>query len=199
MIIYYSVLMDILENFLSLNYMGQSNISLGKAVLLFYLIIASNFTTDLYSSQLYDFLKNNRYSKHGIGFLIMTIIIIHIAGITDPQKAITYSILGYIWFVFTTKLDLHWNLAIIGLMVVGALYESTMADKEIKSDDDEALETEDKNKIKLKHNKIKSYLVIATILVTLLGTLSYLNKKKIQYGGDFDATKFILKGGSRYD
>ena len=83
-------------------------------------------------------------------------------------------------------------------MVFGLLYENTMIDKEIKSEDDEALEEEDKERIKGKHNKLKMGVVIAIMLITMIGTYSYFNKKRLQYGGDFDGMKFLFEKPKRY-
>lgn len=186
------------KDYFNLNYLGKSNISLSKAILIFYLIIASNFTKDLYSGQLYDFLKTNRYAKHSIGFVTMYVIMTHFAGITDSKKALLYSTFGYLWFVFTTKLDLKWNLIIIGLMIFGAIYESNLIDKEIKSEDDEALEEKDKKKIKAENDNIKMVIAITILVITVIGTISYFNKKTVQYGGNFDTEKYIFGGSKRF-
>ena len=184
--------MDIVDKLFNLSYLGKSHISLSKAVLLFYLIVANNHTKDLFSGQLTEFIKNNRYAQHFIGYITMLIIVNSAAGVTDTQKAIIYSAVAYLWFIFTTKLDLRWSLLIIGAMVFGVIYESTMVDREIQSEDDQALERFDKEKIKNRHNRLKSVTVIAIILITIIGTLSYFNKKQVQYGGNFDGMKFMF-------
>lgn len=190
--------MDSFDNLFNLSYLGKSNISLSKAILLFYLIIGNNYTGELFSGQLTDFVKNNRYAQHTIGYITMLIIINCMGGVKDIKRSLLYSVVAYLWFLFTTKLDLHWSLLIIAFMVVGLLYEETMVDKEMQSKEDEALEEEDKEKIINIHNKLKTGIVLAIMAVTLIGSYSYFNKKKMQYGGNFNGIDFMFGAGRRY-
>lgn len=177
--------MNQVDNILNVNYMGKSSISLSKVVLLFYLLIANNYTNKLMSGQLNDFLDKNRYAQHLIGFITMLVLINLVGGVTDFQMAIMYSLIAYLWFIFTTKLDLSWNLLIIGVMVLALLYENTMVDKEVKSEDDQALEEDDKKKIRNRHNRMKTLVVIAIITITIIGTALYFNKKTGSVRGKF--------------
>ncbi len=189
--------MDKITDLLSIRSADRSNISLSKALLLFYLIVASNFTQSLYSGQLQDLLSN-RFAQHVIGFITMLVIIINFAGVTDPNAALLYSGLGYVWFLMTTKLDIQWNLAILALLTIGFLFESKMLTKEIDSDDDQALEEEDKELIQKRHNKTKTLIVGSIMAVTALGMLQYWSKKKQQYGPEFNAEKFVFAGSRRF-
>lgn len=184
--------MNSIENVLNLNYMGRSSISMSKAVLLLYLIISNNYTDNLLSGQLREFIKNNRYAQHFIGYITMLVIINVLGGVSDPQMAALYSLIGYLWFIFTTKLDLSWNLLIIGVMVIALLYENTMMDKEIQSRDDQALEESDKKKIRNRHNRVKTLIIISILVITVIGTALYFNKKQVQYGGNFDSMKYVF-------
>src|SRR5690349_14974604 len=147
-----------IDKIFNMQYYANSNISLIKALLFFYLIIALNFTRNLYSGQLIDYLSNNRFIQHLIGIILMLVIIVEIGNVRDPYTAIFYTILAYLWFVLSTKLDIYWNLAILGLLVFGFLYENLLVEKEIKSLTDESLEEKDKINIKEKNNKIKTYI-----------------------------------------
>ena len=173
--------METLENIFNINHLNTSGITLTKALLFFYIIIASNFTKNLYSGQMREFFDNSRYAQHLIGFVTMLVIIINVGGVTEILPALIYSLIGYVWFIFTTKLDLKWNLIIFGLIVVGYLYESKMLGKEIESENDQALFDIDKNKIKKKNNKMKKLIAGSIIAVTFIGTLFYFNKKQGQY------------------
>ena len=82
--------MDTLDNFFNLSYLGKSHISLSKAVLLFYLIIGNNYTSELFSGQLTDFIKENRYAQHLIGYLTMLVVVNSFAGVTDTKKSLIY-------------------------------------------------------------------------------------------------------------
>src|SRR3990172_6176459 len=160
--------MDQINNVFNLNYMEKSSLSLSKAVLLFYLLIANNYTNKLLSGQITEFIEKNRYAQHVIGFITMLVIINIFAGVTDPVIATLYSAVAYLLFIITTKLDLSWNLLIIGLMILAFLYESTMMDKEVRSETDQALQEEDKEKIRQRHNKVKSMVVVAILIIAVI-------------------------------
>lgn len=186
-----------LGNLFNLKYITKPNVSLTKALLVFYVIFASQFTRGLYSGQLTDFLSSNRNAQHLVGLLLMLVIIMDFGGVKDPAVAIGYSLLAYVWFIMTTKMDLQWSMMILGLLIVGFLYESQLEDKEICVDMDDAVTDEDKKKIKKCHKRDKTYIGVAILVVTVIGTAIYLMKKREQYGGNFDIDKFVLQGRNR--
>jgi hypothetical protein len=190
--------METVDNILNLNYLGKSNISLSKSILLFYLIIANNHTKELFSGQFTQFVQDNRVAQHLIGFLTMVVLLNMVGGVYDTKKNVIYSLLAYTWFTLTTKLDLHWNLLIIALLSFGLFYENTLMDKEIKSLDDESLEEKHLQKIKTRHDKLKTGIAISIMLVTFVGAFTYYNRKQVQYGGGFDPVKFLLSRPSKY-
>jgi hypothetical protein len=190
--------MDTINNIFNLKNLGNSHMSLSKAVLIFYLLLGNNFTNELFSGQLSEFVRNNRYSQHMTGYLIMMLIINSVGQVTNVQKSLLYTTIAYLWFVFTTKLDLQWSLLIIGFMVFGLLYESMMVNKETDSAEDESLKKSDKNKIKSDHNNLKMGLSIVAILITMIGTASYFYKKKKQYCGNFNKMEFLFATPKKY-
>lgn len=190
-----------ITNFFNLKYSTKpdiSSVSLSKALLIFYVLIAGSFTKELYGGQFRDYLKNSRSAQHIMGFLTMLVLITCVAGVNDPYHSLTYSTVAYFWFVLTTKLDIHWNLAIIALLVVGFFYESKMLEKETKSEEDPVLEEEDINNIKTNNNNKKSLIVMLVLIITIIGTVCYWKKKKAQYGPDFDTQMFLFKGRKTY-
>lgn len=194
-----SDLIDNLGQIFNMNYISQSNISISRALLIFYVLIASNYTTDLFAKQFKKFLSGNRIAQHVIGYITMLIIIMNVAGIQDTKPALLYSFIAYVWFIFTTKLDLQWNMIIILLLLFGFLYENQLLKKEKTVANDKALTQEDIKKIEEKHNKYKTYIVISVMIITLVGTILYANKKWVQYdgenqtgGGKFDLLTFFL-------
>lgn len=184
--------MEQIDNLLNVKYMKQSSISLSKVVLLFYLLIANNYTGNLLSHQFQDFMNNNRFAQHIVGFITMLVLISIIGGVTDPGTATMYSIIAYLWFIFTTKLDLSWNLLVIGIMILFLLYENTMLDKEVRSETDQALEEQDKEKIKSKHNRLKTLVAFSIIFIIIIGGSLYFNKQVVQHGGNFDGLTYVF-------
>jgi len=53
-------------------------------------------------------------------------------------------------------------------------------------------------KIMKKHNTYRWIIIGSIVAVTLFGTLQYLLKKKIQYGGEFDIEKFFFSAGKKH-
>lgn len=190
-----------IKDFVNLKYDTKphiSNMSLAKALLVFYVLIGSCCTKDLYSGQFKDFLKGSRSAQHMMGFLAMLVLITTVGGINDPYHSLSYTTIAYFWFILTTKLDIHWNLAIVALLVIGFFHENKMVEKEVQSEDDPVLEEEDLLRIKDKHNDNKMMIVILILLITFVGTVFYWNKKKTQYGHEFDPKKFIFEGRKTY-
>lgn len=188
--------METINNLVNLSYSNKSTIC--KSVLFFYLIIASNFTGNLFSGQLNYFIRRNRYAQHAIGYTMMLAIINNYAGITNVQHAIVYSTIAYLWFILTTKLDLEWNLVIVGAMVISMLYENKLIGREKESEKDETLDIKDKSQIKERNNKEKMIMIVPIVILTIIGAYIYFNKKVGQYGGHFSETKFFLESGKKH-
>lgn len=175
-----------------MNVLNQ-NISLSRALLIFYLILASNFTGDLFSKQLITFFDENRFAQHLIGFIMMLVIIMLIGGINDTYTALFYSLIAYAWFILTTKLDIQWNIIIILIMLFGFLYESKINEKDEKIVNDTNLTVEQKEKIISENSNYKNYIILAILATTIIGTIFYTNKKIEQYGGgSFDLITFLF-------
>ncbi len=173
--------------------LNTNDISLSRVLLLFYVIMASSYTSDLMGKQLKTFLKENRIAQHLISFIMMLVLIIVLGNVNDTKKALMYSVLAYLWFIFTTKLDIQWNIIIIGGLLVAFIYENNMIDKENQSHKDVNLDEKNKVKIKNDNNEIRTYVTIGIMVTTLVGLYLYLTKKEGQYGGGkFELLKFLL-------
>lgn len=168
-----------------------------KPLLYFYMAIGVTLIGDLYSGQLVDFIKNNRYAKHIIGLSVILLLTSDVAKISDPLTLAFYSSLIYFIFLMTTKMDLHWSMAIIMLLIIGYIYENGTLTKEIDSINDKTLQDKDIANINKYHDKMKTIIIISIILITIIGTFCYFNKKQHQYGGSFDLDKFMFDCGQK--
>lgn len=184
--------MDNSTNIFQIDNMTGSGVSLSKVLLIFYLLIATNFTNNLVSKQFKSFFEENRLAQHCIAITSLLVLITSVGGVVDTKKAIIYTILGYIWFLLTTKLDIHWNMIIVLILLAGYLFENNLDNKEKLMTDDKALTPEEKEKLINKDNKIKALIVGGAMIITLLGTFLYSNKKHVQYGGGYDPITFLL-------
>jgi hypothetical protein len=184
--------MDI-NNIFNMDNKGEPTTSLSKALLIFYVIIASQYTGNLMGKQMKEFIQENRIAQHIIAFTMLLVLINLVGGVKNIGKTIIYSIIGYLWFIFTTKLDIHWNLIILCLLTIGYLYETNMFTHEYDIFyKDQVLTPEEKNKVVNKNKNIKTYIVGGLIIVTLIGSLLYEQKKGVQYGGGFSIVKYLL-------
>ena len=184
--------MEDVNNILQINSVSGPTTSLSKVLLIFYLAVAGNFTNNLLSKQLRDVLEENRIAQHIIAILTLFVIITSVGGIVDTKMTIIYTVIGYTWFIFTTKLDIQWNMVIMLIILVGYMYENNLDNKEKMMVGDKSLTESDKKLIKHKDNLIKSYIVIGALTVTIIGTAMYSNKKHIQYGGGHNWLTYLL-------
>lgn len=174
------------------NILTIKSMSLAKVLLLFYLFIANNYTNKLYSGQLTDYISENRFIQHIIGLITMLVLLNLVTEVTDPYELISFAVILYTWFIITTKMDLKWSLGIISFMIIGYLFESYMMNIEHKQHKDQALDDNFRKQTKRNHKKCKSLIVIVLLILTVFGSSLYFHKKINQYGGDFDASKFMF-------
>lgn len=167
--------------------------SLARVLLVFYMILASGYTSDLLGKQFKSYIKENRVFQHIIAFIMMFVLIIVIGGVTDNFKAVMYSVFGYIWFLFMTKMDIQWNIIIMGGLLLFILYENNSDNTKKYMDDSGLFDDKDMEIVEINSGFSQNYVYIGIISLTLLGIYLYLAKKEGQYGGGkFDIIKFML-------
>ena len=181
-----------MDNILNIQHINSSQTSIAKVLLIFYLLVASNYTDNLMAKQMKEYLNSNRFAQHIIGFLTLIVLVTMVGGITDTRSALVYSLIGYTWFIFSTKLDIHWNIVILTLLFIGYMYENSLVVKEKHILDDPNLTDKQKIDIVNRCNTYKSWTVGSIMIVTILGTLMYTNRKNVQYGGSYDLFTYIF-------
>lgn len=181
------------NNFINLN--DNKNLenknTILTVMLLGYLFIASNSTSRLFSGQLTDFINDNRAAQHFIGFITIAILISYLGNLTKFVNIMLYSVVIYSWFLLTTKLDLGWNILIIGMLIVYYFIQNDINNKE-NITHDPFVNRNIKKAIINKNNSKKTYIFWTILSLTILGSGLYLGKKYKQYGDNFDINKFIL-------
>lgn len=165
---------------------------LGKAFLIFYLLLANNYTGDLLSKQMKNFIDNNRLIQHFIAFMMLFVIII-IIGSTNTLNSLLYSLFGYLLFIFTTKMDIHWNIIVLCVLFFWFFIDSQYNTHINLIENDQLLTDEQKNIVlkKRENNYLKYFMIL--ILVMILGGAFYVDKKIGQYGGGkFDLATYLF-------
>lgn len=172
-------------------YQNQTNVI--SAFFIFYLLIASGCTENLIAKQTREFIRENRMAQHVIGFLTMLVLISIVGGITDVKNAVTYTIIGYVWFIFSTKLDVQWNMIVLILLFIGYMYENTINQKEQETANDPILDETQKKEVIDNNENIKKWMIGIVFIITVVGTLAYSYKKHNQYGEGYDFVTFMLE------
>jgi len=181
----------------------EVNYSIGRILLLTYVIITSNYCNSLVSKEMKETIENNKIAQHFI-LLIMIMVLMSLFG--NPLKLdfagnetlnlVIISSLVYVWFILTTKLSVTWNIGVIVLLCIYFLYENSKVDEYKKQIGD--------NKIKesTKEALINSFVIDHKMLLlglfgtTLIGTLLYASEQsEIQTGGGkkFSVINFLLE------
>lgn len=175
----------------------EFNLSIGKILLIAYIIISSSYCSNLFSNSLKMELETNRYMQHLILILlIMSLLIIfnNPFGIelssNHTINMMILTLLVYVWFILTTKLDLAWNIGIILLLVIYFLYESKLTNNINIKLSDTNISGENKQQIVSEFVKINNYVLLILFGFTLLGTFFYTSEKQVQYGGGFNLANF---------
>jgi hypothetical protein len=175
----------------------ELNLSVGKVLLLTFIIISSSYCSNLFSNGLKKELETNRYVQH-IVLLILIMSLIILFGNPFGSKLssnhtfniMVITLLIYAWFILMTKLDLSWFIGIIILLAIYFLYESKITQDVNLQISNSSINMETKSEIINTFFQTNNYVLMAIFGITIIGTLSYGNEKQIQYGGGFSMNKF---------
>ena len=166
----------------------DTNFSLARIILLTYVIIASNYCTNLFSNGLKKAIEENRLVQHLILLiLIMSLLIIFenpfgLEFTNDHTiNLIIMTLLIYVWFIMTTKLDLAWNISILVLLTIYFLYESRQISQYKVIIADNNLDLLKKNELLNSFKNLQNYLLLGIFGITLVGTFFYAKEKQEQY------------------
>ena len=174
----------------------RPNISLTQALLVFYIIIASNFTDGLFSKQIRTYFNENRVAQHLIAFIMLLVIIILFSGQIQLDNAIFLTIIGYSWFILSQKMDGHFIVIIILLLLFGFIIDMKLSESDKVTLADPNLTEQQKQEIINTHYNYRVYYLLLIFAVTIIGVALYMNKKVVQYGGGssgkFDLTTFLF-------
>lgn len=175
----------------------ELNLSIGKVLLLTFIIISSSYCSNLFSNSLKKALESNRYVQH-IVLIILIMSLMILFGNPFGTKLSTnhafnimvITLLIYAWFILMTKLDLSWFIGIIILLAIYFLYESKMTLDIEQQLNDNLVNTEIKSEIVKTFIHTNNYVLMAIFGITVVGSLFYGSEKQVQYGGGFSINNF---------
>lgn len=171
----------------------SNSVSITKILLLFYILTTNSLLQPLLSKQWKKMVENDRIIQHIIGLTtIITITILINEGTIDYYSIITYSAIAYIWFIFSTKMDVHFNIIIICGLLGCYLYENNIKLEENKIKDDVILDENKKIILMKKQYENHKYLMGFIMIMIVIGMFMYSQKKEGQYGGGYSLSHFLL-------
>lgn len=155
-----------------------------KSIFILYLIISGNFLANLFGCRTQEALNTNMWLKHLLGFMTMYFFVVLVDSKSkwsdSPRTQMLFTLLFYVIFILTTRMDYKWWLAfIIGLSVIYIL--QVYKDHE-KTEDQERQQLETYQK----------YITYVVGIIILLGFMIYYGRKKAEYGKNFDHMTFLL-------
>jgi hypothetical protein len=182
---------NIFDKMFNITNLNNETTSLAKALLFFYVLMAIT-QNDLLGKQMKEFI-NDRLVQHVIAFIMMVAIVNLIGGIQETDKLLFYSVIAYVWFVLSTKLDIQWNLILILLLFVWFLYDNRLQNRQAMMIKDNSVDKEIRRNIMNEYQSLNTYVVSGLIIVTLIGVYLYGSRKTVQYGGGkYNPIKFLL-------
>ena len=169
----------------------QSTYSVGRVLLLTYLILMAPSCTNLFSNSLKDLIQTNRFAQHLILLLlIITLVLMFGSPLgTDISKNETFNgiivgLLVYVFFILSTKLNYIYNIGIIIILTLYFLFESQKITDYKNILNDNILDEEKKVKIFEQFDKIQKYMLFGILGITLVGTMFYLFEKKEKFNNN---------------
>jgi uncharacterized membrane protein len=164
-----------------------------KALLFFYILIGNSLLEPLLSKQWKEMVKDSRMIQHVIGLTTIIALTILVSNGNMPSTSIIlYSILGYGWFLISTKMDIHWNIVIIIALLITYLYDNNVHYEQNIVANDKVLTDDEKRKIIESNNTYKLVIVGIIASITVIGTFMYSNRKEVQYGGGYSLVNYLF-------
>jgi hypothetical protein len=167
--------------------------SLNRIMLAFYILISSPVLFNLLSKQWKKILENDRIAQHLLAIMTMLSLTILVSnGKFTIQRIFVYTAIAYMWFIFSTKMDIHFNIIMFGSLIAFYLYQNTVQNENIKIEED--INLSENEKLEFQKNKKKNYIYLtgAILLMTLAGAIFYSSKKEGQYGGGYSLMNFLI-------
>lgn len=159
------------------------------------LIISANYLADLFPCRLRELLENNIYVKHLFGYLTLLFFVsITLEDIgSSVNELITNSFILYLYFILLTKNNRYFFIliCIILAFIYLAHIELTLLNKKEDKNENEQLflDIYEKRKNKFGLDTILHYVIL---ILLILGSLTYMGEKKIEYKNSFNYLTFFL-------
>ena len=163
-----------------------------KFLLALYLVQLTSLTNNTLGKQLKDYVYSNRMIQHTINVIFLIVLI----SMLDDQRSLTNitisSLILYIIYIFTTKLDLQYNLLILAFALFYYFYQREINRQISRINNDNEIDINLKNVLITVDKNKEMIFGTGLLLVLVYFVWIYISRKSIQYGGSFSYTKFLM-------
>lgn len=152
----------------------------------FFLIVSGNYLKNLFPCKIQDFIDNNIFIKHFIGFLTLIFFVVLVENSSMDKKLnfkeiIIKSLKLYVFFLLLTNNQKRFfisSIVILGILYIIQIYKKY---------------EEDKNNKFLKYlNDLEKTLYTVLLIVLISGFIIYYGSKKLEYGREFKHITFLF-------
>jgi Na+-transporting NADH:ubiquinone oxidoreductase subunit NqrE len=153
-----------------------------KSLLLFYLLISSNFLPDIFGCNLQYYLKNNWFIKNLVAIMILYVFVISVNGkgadvSIFKQVLLTLSI--FIWFYLSRDMNIVFLITLFILFfIIWIVYTRIQKIRNETNKNDEILQ--DKFKID-RYQNINIRIFYIAIIITIIGLICFVGEHKYKY------------------
>ena len=174
-----------------------------QGVFLMVLLVSANFLAETFPCKIQGLLKSSMVMKHFFGLLTMTFFVILTLPNAPNEFHVIFkqSLVMYILFVLLTKT--HALIFILTICILGGIYIIDIFKNELKTNQTIILNSTNNEKTKQtyiasskikekEYDTIKAVLYIVTFVFILLGVLTYMGEKKLEYRKNFSYYYFFF-------
>ena len=149
-----------------------------------YLLVLTNYSAELVSCRLQHQFQSNMLMKHVVGLLIVTFLVVAVAGENADRKIIhivAFSLGVYLWFLMTARCDMYIVIPVLVLLLVA--YTVSLSKSRAEREGEAAKAS--------RFRRIQNWLAGAALVLSVIGFVLYVIEKKREYGASFDIVKFF--------
>lgn len=158
------------------------------AIFVFILIVSGNYLGELFPCRVQRILSDSMLMKHLLGYLtLIFFVVLTIPELQNSPQFIKTTLIVYFSFLLLAKT--YYKIWFVIFTIVGIVYLIDMYKTSIEKN-----EKDNVNKDKQTHiiNIIQYILVIIIIIFTIIGFLTYMGNKKIEYKKSFNYLTFFF-------
>ena len=184
------LMVKIIKNFFI--YQIYMNIFDIKYLLLLYLVQMTSLTNNTLGKQLKEYVYSSREMQHIINITFLMVLISILDDSRTFNNLVLTSLIIYIFYLFSTKLDLQYNLILLGIIISYYFYKKSLDGKILRIQKDNDIDFDLKQKIISKDLNIEKLIEFGLAGVLVYFVYVYFSRKNVQYGGGFNYSKFLF-------